>query len=470
VRSSIALVALLLALALGFLHGAASFKRERAAALAELFPPAPAGGAGTGAPNGGREGPSGAATAASASGAGTGLTEAGKGLPGASAGAGGATAGAGPGPGASTGTGGSVPHGSAADRDPTEAEIEAVKARLASGDEKRRAGDWKAARAAYEEAGRLLLGVRSVVALPLARLAQRGAAAAEVLHALAEAVPENEFAPGEGLRKVYLKSGREYVAKVLSMTGGQVSFRLANGIEIALPLTELVKPSEPCPKAEWRLRCRTGFQERLSKTDQESAFELYRLAAFALENGLREEAAPVLEQALAKDRPGLLPEYFCDAAKRPSRTTVQLARGGTEAEVLAAVGRTGAGGAAGGAGGSPSDAGTASGARPGGVPGEDAPREAGIEVVTHAVDPKLAQDPRWRRANERLATGIGHYRKSFRGSPDYEKELKSALAIFNEVATALDALRADFRESASLEDKLVEVNMARVDCRKRSGV
>lgn len=466
-RSSIALVALLLALALGFLHGAASFKRERAAALAELFPPAPAGGAGTGTPNGGREGPSGAATAASASGAGTGLPEAGKGLPGASAGVAAGSTGAAPGGGASGGVTHGPATGTAADRDPTEAEIEAVKARLASGDEKRRAGDWKAARAAYEEAGRLLLGVRSVVALPLARLAQRGAAAAEVLHALAEAVPENEFAPGEGLRKVYLKSGREYVAKVLSMTGGQVSFRLANGIEIALPLTELVKPSEPCPKAEWRLRCRTGFQERLSKTDQESAFELYRLAAFALENGLREEAAPVLEQALAKDRPGLLPEYFCDAAKRPSRTTVQLARGGTEAEVLAAVGRTGAGGAAGG---SPSDTGTASGGRPGGVPGEDAPREEGIEVVTHAVDPKLAQDPRWRRANERLATGIGHYRKSFRGSPDYEKELKSALAIFNEVATALDALRTDFPESASLEDKLVEVNMARVDCRKRSGV
>jgi hypothetical protein len=455
-RSTLAIVLLLLALALGFVHGAAAFKADREAALGELFPPAPpappTARKAAGAEGGGSAGAVPGTGAVSGAGAGAG------------AGAGGGVGeGAGSGPREGGGGAASSAGASVEAKDASEEEIAAVHSLIAEGEARRKAGEFASARDACAQARRRLEGMKSVVALPLARLAQRGEARAEVLSALAASVPPNDFASGEGLRKLHLKSGREYVARILSLSGGQVSFRLANGIEIALPLSELSKPSEPCPREEWRARCKAGLEERRGKTDEESAFELFRLAAFALENGLPEEAAPILERALEMDRPGLLPEYFCEAGARPSRTTVQLARGGSEAEVASALGGEGRAGAT-------SDAGSSSaGSASGGAAGPEERPLAGPPRPPSPAEGKLLADARWRKALARLDVAIGHYKRSFRGTPDYEKELRSALAVFNEVGTALEALREEFPESEALDAKIVEVNQARVDCRKRAG-
>jgi hypothetical protein len=67
----------------------------------------------------------------------------------------------------------------------------------------------------------------------------------------------------------------------------------------------------------------------------------------------------------------------------------------------------------------------------------------------------------------KLDEAVGHYRKSFGASAAAAKELNDALAGFNEVSDALQALAAEFQNAPALDDKILEVNQARVDCRKR---
>lgn len=324
-----------------------------------------------------------------------------------------------------------------------------MRASLKEGDEALARGDFAAARAACRAAAERLARTASVAALPLARQAQRGEARAEVLGALAATVPPNDFASGEGLSKVRLKgegdgSGREYVARVLREKPGEVALRLASGAELTLPAVALAGPPEPCSRDEWRERVARGLAEREERADKESAFELYRLATYALENGLRAEAAPILERALEKDRAGSLVEYFVDAARRPSRATVQLARGGSAAEIASAA------------------------PGPGPGPGPDMGAGTGRDAGPEARPDRVHSEPAWRAAIARLEEAIGHYRQSFRGSPNAEQELRAALAILNEVAEGLEKLRDRFPGSRALEAKIIEVNQMRVDCRKRA--
>jgi hypothetical protein len=338
--------------------------------------------------------------------------------------------------------------------DLTEKDIADARAKLTEGDEAVKRGDYKAARAAYAEVSRRLGSLTSVVAIPLARLAHRGEAKAEVLGALAATIQPNEFSSGEQLTKITLKGeggkpGLEQVVKVLDVKAASIVFRMRSGAEMELPRTELAKPVEPCSRDEWQRRVLKGFDDRKEKTDPENAFELFRLAAYGLENGIREQGIPYLERALAKDKLGLLPQYFCEPRDRPSPTAVQLARGGTEAEVAQAAGAR---------------------PKPAGAPA-DAAEPAPAPAAEAPIGPNdVRASPKWKAAIARLDEGIEHYKKSFRGNAQAEQELKAALDIFTDVGNQLTALQDEFPNSATLEQKLVEVNQARVDCRKRAAV
>ena len=68
------------------------------------------------------------------------------------------------------------------------------------------------------------------------------------------------------------------------------------------------------------------------------------------------------------------------------------------------------------------------------------------------------------------ARGTRHNNGSSRGKAGADAGLKAALAILNEVGATLDKLREEIPESDALDQKIVEVNQMRVDCRKRAAL
>ncbi len=348
-----------------------------------------------------------------------------------------ARAGRGPGTGAGPASGPGAGPGPAA---ATAEELKAARDALEQADERHRLGEFELAGRSYERALSALRDRGGAEVEALRRLAARGEARATVLLRLTARIARNEFAGADDIRRLTLVGGHEVHARVIAEDPTTLTLRFASGLESAQPRS-LVERDEPCPPDAWRERCRLELEARRAKLNalgELTALDLYRLAHFAIESGLRPDAVPLLHRALELDRSGLLVDMFCDPREKPSRDLIALALGEAPA-------------------------------RPPAPSAPVAPKTgtAPKPAATRPPAPSSSADAELRRLAERFESGVKRYRESFGEGPDARRALKEALAVFREVMDGLNELRRRGVASDALEDQAVQVQRLLFDCQKR---
>lgn len=119
-----------------------------------------------------------------------------------------------------------------------------------------------------------------------------------VFGALAGSIPHLELSDGRGLYEIDLDIGKTIVARVLRDDGDRVKIQQNGGIESEFTSDQIDDMRKLSPDA-YRRMLKKEYSGRRAKADFKADFDIFGLALYAIQNKLREQITPVLEETFA---------------------------------------------------------------------------------------------------------------------------------------------------------------------------